>query len=109
MVIRVTSTKRYCITEKDIAACHNLTLFKRPTVKSGAIRDDQSVQNQMRQFTVTLLHTPCNTLLCYPYNNIMSICIWYKVTGSSSHDPCLSLNDIQKICSKDTNTEKLKL
>lgn len=54
MVLRVTSTKRYCISDKDVAACHILS--KRPTVKSGAMRDDQSVQNQMRQFTVTLLH-----------------------------------------------------
>jgi len=29
--------------------------FKRPTVKSGAMGDNQSVQNQMRQLTVTLL------------------------------------------------------
>jgi len=78
-------------------------------VKSGAMGDDQSVQNQMRQFTVTLLHTPCNTLLCYLYKNVTSIYMWHKVAGLRSRDPCLSLNDIQKTCPKAINTEKLKL
>ena len=86
-----------------------LILSKRPTVKSGAMGDDQSVQNQMRQFTVTLLHTHHAIRYCAACTIILHL----SACSIKLHVQALVIHVLAWITFRKhvprTNTEKLKL